>query len=75
MFAILLILVLSFIISLLHAIDQQRKKNAERQENWRKRAKLLRTGEEKGIVHKVDIFSFIISLFPHTYNFSIVCAL
>jgi hypothetical protein len=33
----------------LHAADQQRKKAAERQKKGRERAKLLKTGEERGI--------------------------
>ena len=37
------------VISLLHAADQQRKKAAERQKKGRERAKLLKTGEERGI--------------------------
>ena len=39
-----------FVISLLHAADQQRKKAAERQKKGRERAKLLKIGEERGIV-------------------------
>ena len=59
-----------FIISLLHAADEHRKKDSERRKNSSEKAKLFMTEEEKGILCTLFFFPFglpvIFLLYAHS---------